>query len=51
VSGSSLHGCEKQPKVPTGTSSLLKDKSWFGKSKSSSWSLGKASSTSERKYK
>jgi hypothetical protein len=51
VSGSSLYGPEKQQKLPTGASSLLGDKRWVGKSKSSLWSLGKASSTSERKRK
>ena len=49
-SGSSLHGPEKPQKVPTGTSSLLGDKTLVEKSKNSSLSLGKASLTSETKY-
>jgi len=51
VPGSSLNGPEKQQKVPTGTSYPLGDKRWVEKSKTFSCSLGKASSTSERKHK
>jgi len=50
VSGSSLHGTEKQPEVLKGKSSRLGDKRELGKSESSSLSLGKVSSISKTKY-